>query len=196
MTTLTHTWIQTFTGRAFDLAAPAVEEVDIVDIAHGLALQTRFCGQCRWHYSVAQHCVHVAELVFATTPELALTALLHDASEAYHADWSSPLKAILRTRAPAALELEKTIERAIGERFGVTLTPAHPLIKKADLIMLATEKRDLFGPSPRPAWFGSTGAAPAQTMPEPLARWTWAHAQEVFLDRFETYQGLHNDHRA
>lgn len=187
VTTLTHTWIQTFSGRAFDLAAPVALEVDIIDIAHGLANQTRFCGQCRWHYSVAQHCVHVAELVFATDSKLALAALLHDASEAYHADWSSPLKAILRERAPQALTIECAIEEAIGLRFGVTLTPTHPLIKKADLIMLATEKRDLFGPPPRANWFGATGAAPASPLQGKIWEWSPRQAEAEFLKAFERY---------
>jgi hypothetical protein len=183
---LTHTWIQTFTGRAFDLAHPSPGDVCIADIAHGLALQSRFVGQCRWHYSIAQHSIHVASIVFATDPSLALAALLHDASEAYTADWSSPLKALLRHRGlQGALHVEHTIEVAIGRCFGVDLK--HPLIKKADLIMLATERRDLFGPAPRGDWFGATGAAPAAPMPGPIKRWAPEYAEAEFLHAFERF---------
>jgi hypothetical protein len=185
-----HTWIQTFTGRAFDLAQPDPADVQIEDIAHGLAMQARFCGQCRWHYSIAQHSVSVAAIVFATDPGFALAALLHDASEAYHADWSSPLKALLRTTAPAALEVERGIERAIGKRFGVELTPTHPMIKAADLVMLATEKRDLFGPPPRGDWFGATGCAPAEPLDVKIWEWTPRQAEAEFLKAFERYREL------
>ncbi len=180
------TWIQTFTGRAFDLAVPAVEDVSIQDIAHALSLQTRFCGHCEFHYSVAQHCVHVAELVFATDKRLALAALLHDASEAYHADWSSPLKKLLRTIAPLALTVEKHIETVIGYRFNVELNPTPALVKGADLIMLATEKRDLFRGlragyreryDAQAHWFASTGFAPAEPRPEKIFEWTPRQAE-------------------
>jgi hypothetical protein len=189
------TWIQTARGRAFDLAAPDPEDVDVHDIAHALSLQTRFCGHCAWHYSVAQHCVAVAGIVFATDPTLALGALLHDASEAYHADWSSPLKAILRTLAPDALNVEARIEAAIAARFGVLLR--HPVIKAADLIMLATEKRDLFD-ALQPAyadrnqaahWFAATGYAPATPLPGKIWEWAPRQAESEFLKAFERYGG-------
>jgi uncharacterized protein len=187
------TWIQTFTGLAFDLADPKPEQVAIEDIAHALAMVPRYAGHCRFHYSVAQHSVMVASIVAATDPALTLAALLHDAAEAYLGDWSSPLKALMRQadheQAPCVgtnqvpLELEERVERVIGMRFGVDLS-RNPLIKAADLVALATEKRDLFGPSPRPGWGDATG----YTMPEPLdrqvARISIETAESIFLSVF------------
>ena len=51
------TWIQTWSGRQFDLLAPTADMVDPVDIAHALSLICRFSGHVDRHYSVAQHCV-------------------------------------------------------------------------------------------------------------------------------------------
>ena len=194
-------WIQTFTGRAFDLSNPQPEQVCIEDIAHALANCCRYAGHSRWHYSVAQHSLLVAEIVAATDPELALTALLHDAAEAYIGDWSSPLKALMRHAVRdqeaatdleqggpftpwSPLDVEQAVEHAIGKRFGVDLLTRNPVIKAADLIALATEKRDLFGPAPRDGWGDSTGFE----MPEPLTRRilrvTPESAELAFLDAF------------
>ena len=66
------TWIQTYTGRAFDLLDPRPEQIDPLDIAHALSQICRFTGHVREFYSVAQHSVLVACIV----PEpLALAAL-------------------------------------------------------------------------------------------------------------------------
>lgn len=180
-------WIQTFTGRAFDLHEPKAEQVSIEDIAHSLALVTRYTGHCAWHYSVAQHSVLVAEIVAATEPRLALAALLHDSAEAYCGDWSSPLKAVIRAMAPDVLKIEQRIELAIGQRFGVPIWPTDPLVKGADLVALSTEKRDLFGPPPQDGWGDATG----YTLPAPLDRriemLTSGQAERAFLRAFAEY---------
>ena len=154
---MTATWIQTYTGRAFDLHDPKPEQVDPYDIAHSLSLCPRYTGHARGLYSVGQHSLHVAQLV---PPRLRLRALLHDSPEYVLGDWSSPLKQLMRQHAPFMIELERRVERVIEERFG--LAPAEPWehdeIKRADRVMLATEKRDLLGPSPRPNWGESSGA--------------------------------------
>jgi hypothetical protein len=82
-------WQQTFTGRQFWPCDPRPEDVCLEDIAHHLALMCRFGGACRVFYSVAEHSVRVAELVWDRTNgdrEAALAGLLHDASEAYLVD--------------------------------------------------------------------------------------------------------------
>jgi 5'-deoxynucleotidase YfbR-like HD superfamily hydrolase len=188
------TWIQTFTGLAFDLADPKPEQVAIEDIAHALAMIPRYTGHCRYHYSVAQHSVMVASIVAATDPALTLAALLHDAAEAYLNDWSSPLKFMMRLahrtgdaateeRLQVALELEEQVERVIGERFGVDLS-RNATIKAADLVALATEKRDLFGPSPRPGWGDATGYAMPEPLSRPVARLSIEAAESIFLSVF------------
>ena len=129
------TWIQTYTGRKLDLANPNPDDLDLDDIAHALSLICRFTGHVREFYSVAQHCVIVSSLV---PPELALSALLHDATEAYIGDVSRPLKGLL----PEYRAIEARLWAAIAERFGVTEAPE---IKLADNIALLWERRDLLG---------------------------------------------------
>ena len=70
--------MQTYRGK-FNLLDPRAEDVSIEDIAHALTNLCRYNGHCRPFYSVAEHCVHVADLC---RPELHYAALLHDAAEA------------------------------------------------------------------------------------------------------------------
>lgn len=128
-------WILTRTGVRFDLLNPTPDMIRPEDIAFALARICRFNGHTRGHYSVAEHSIRVAALVPA---EHQLAALLHDAPEAYIGDVSSPLKALL----PEYREIEQRIWSAICQRFGIS-TELPQCIKQADLIMLATERRDL-----------------------------------------------------
>src|SRR5690606_2723306 len=86
-------WIVTRSGRKFDLANPTADMVDTADLAHSLSMQCRFNGHTSSFYSVAQHCLLVAELV---PEEHKLAALLHDATEAYVGDLVRPLKESMR----------------------------------------------------------------------------------------------------
>ncbi|MBS9728996.1 phosphohydrolase [Pseudomonas aeruginosa] len=129
------TWIITYTGSRFDLIQPDPASIHPTDIAHALAQQCRFNGHCVSHYSVAQHSYFVADLV---PEEHQLAALLHDASEAYIGDMVRPLKELL----PEFRQIEAVIWSAICERFDLDeQLPAE--VKRADLIALATERRDL-----------------------------------------------------
>lgn len=129
-------WLLTYTGIQFDLFHPRPEDVSILDIAHHLSMICRFGGAVRAFYSVAQHSVHVAELC----PELAITALLHDAAEAYIGDMVRGLKH--DPRMEAYRKAEARVHGAIAERFGIF--PEIPWdVKHADEVMLVTEARDL-----------------------------------------------------
>lgn len=143
-------WIETFSGHPIDPLNPDPESIHLIDIAHALSNQCRFSGHSNRLYSVAQHSVHVSEVVedLGGGPECQLLALFHDASEAYLMDMPTPIK----RQMPAYVEAEKRLQRVIEE----TLLPRftenmkiifEPMIKKADLIMLATEARDLMHPS-------------------------------------------------
>jgi 5'-deoxynucleotidase YfbR-like HD superfamily hydrolase len=122
-------------GCYFDFNQPEASDFSLDDIAHGLSNLCRFTGQCREFYSVAQHSFLASYLV---PPPYALQALMHDAAEALVGDMSSPLKQML----PAYKEIELRVERAIFARFGLP-EHLHPCVKQADLVMLATEQRDL-----------------------------------------------------
>jgi hypothetical protein len=94
-------------------------------------------------------------MVMSLVPEeLRFSALLHDAAEAYLGDMVKPLKNLF----PEFSLIEARVMEIIGHRFGLDLTHLDPAIKQADLIALATEKRDL--------------------MPHSVETWTYLHATE------------------
>lgn len=143
-------WIQTFTGRAFYPLDPRPEDIDPADIAHSLSLQCRFGGHVRDFYSVAEHCVRMAD---AVAPEHALAALLHDATEAYVIDLPRPLKRML----PDYRTMEDRVWAAIATRFDVDpVLP--PEVKEADNRILIAERNALLTPPPQ-AWV-ETGLEP------------------------------------
>lgn len=128
--------IATCSGKQLDPLAPDSTQIDIADIAHGLAYQCCFNGQTRYFYSLAQHSMLVAQLV---PPQHRLAALLHDGAAAYLGEMTRPLRRLLLEFQLA----EKKIMAAIGEKFGISGFDA-PSLLRAHAIALATEQRDLF----------------------------------------------------
>ncbi len=170
-------WILTRSGRHLDFQNPAPAGIAIEDIVVSLARDCRFSGQTRESYSVAQHSVLASRIV----PEaFALETLLHDATEAFMKDLPSPLKGML----PEYSRIERTLDRAIRRKFGLPGEMSAP-VHRADLILLATEKRDLMPPDPRP-WACLEGIAP---LPNPIVPWNESVALERFLDRFSELGG-------
>lgn len=135
-------------GTRFDLINPAIEDIKIQDIAMSLSRICRYGGHCDNFYSVAQHSILVSRIV---PPHLALEGLLHDAAEAYVGDIVAPLKQFL----PDYKLIEKNIEKVIALKYNLDITEAAlKVVKTADLIMLLTEKRDLFDKE-SPQWYAS-----------------------------------------
>ena len=161
----------TYKGNRFYPGEGRIDHIDLEDVAHGLAYQCRFNGHTEHFYSVAQHSLMVAHLV---PRELRLAGLLHDAAEAYMGDMVSPLKAVM----PHFVAAEGALIRQIGERFCVNLTNVDRVIRKADLIALATEKRDLL-PNARDPWPSLEGIEPHHSRLEPL---TASAAKVAFLE--------------
>lgn len=174
-------WILTHSGRQFDLLHPTAAMISPNDIAHALANLCRFNGHTRNHYSVAQHSMLVSSLVPA---QHQLVALLHDATEAYIGDMTRPLKALM----PQYQAAEETIWQAICTRFN--LDPILPdCVVRADMVALATERRDLMPQHPG-EWECLKGI-PA--MPE---RITPLPAQEASMQFFSRLMDLMQvDHR-
>lgn len=139
---MSEAWMQTYTGKRFDLLAPQPSEIDILDIAHALSMQCRFTGHCSEFYSVAEHSICVSYLV---PPEDAFSALMHDAAEAYISDISSPLKRLL----PDYKRIELIVERAIATKFDIDIHRSS--IKDADMAMLEAERRCMHR-SPPQSW--------------------------------------------
>ncbi len=127
-------WICTYTGKTFHLLLPRQEEICIEDIAHQLSLLCRFNGCCRQFYSVAEHSIRVSNIV---PDRLKLSALLHDAHEAYVGDMTRPLKQTF----PVYKDISNNIQVVIDDKFGTNIY--QPEIKYADNVLLSTEKRDL-----------------------------------------------------
>jgi len=135
-------WLQTFSGVKFFIRDPRPEDVRIEDIAHALSMVCRFGGHVRKPYSVAEHSVRVSECIaeLGGTPEEVFWGLMHDAAEAYVGDIIWPLKR--QPELSGYKIVERRVELAICKAFGMSYDmPA--IVKHADLVMLATEKRDL-----------------------------------------------------
>ena len=164
------TYISTFLGNRFWPTEPRIDRIDIEDIAHGLAYQCRFNGQTSAFYSVAQHSLMVASIL---PPPLHKAALLHDAAEAYLGDIVKPLKNLL----PGFAEIEAGVTRLIAQAFVVDFDTEYAAIKYADMVALATEKRDLM-PNSAEAWSYLAGIAPLPELIDPLPP---AQAKAAFL---------------
>ena len=136
-------WMQTFTGRKFYPLSPQADEIDPVDIAHALSLLCRYGGHVDRFYSVAEHCVLMSH---AVSPDHALWALLHDATEAYVVDVPRPLKRSL----PEYQAVEEKVMVAIAEKFGLSM-PMPTEVKDADNRILLTERNILMA-STRERW--------------------------------------------
>jgi uncharacterized protein len=182
-------WQRMLSGRRLDLLDPSPLDIEIADIAHGLARVARWNGQTRGAhaFSVAQHCVLVEKLALdlssRLTREARLMALLHDAPEYVVGDLISPFKAAIGFNYKA---LELKLQAVIHLRFGLPVlvpTVLATLFKKADRLsafyeatQLAgfeeTEARRLFGTPPKGV------KTPRLT---PLAT---AEAEAQFLERF------------
>ncbi len=177
-------------GRRLDLLDPSPMDIEVEDIAHGLARVARWNGQTLGEhaFSVAQHSVVVEEIVAHIQPGIEprwrLAALLHDASEYVIGDMISPFKAALGVD---YRKFEDRLENAIHVRFGLPArTPAEvkTLIKTADRACAFFEAIQLAGFSHAEA-LDLFGAPPAgYTLHiEPLPP---SQAQERYLHRFHT----------
>ena len=173
---MTHATIQCRSGHYFDFLNPHQSFVLVRDIAHSLAMQCRFNGHTAQFYSVAEHSVHCSHIV---PPEDALTALMHDAAEAFIGDVAKPLKRLL----PDYAEIENTVEEAIFDKLDIPF-PFPPSVKEADIRMLRLEQRDAMLSTD--AWYGMDGLV----FPDVNLRfWAPTEAKNQFLLRYAYLTG-------
>jgi 5'-deoxynucleotidase YfbR-like HD superfamily hydrolase len=144
-------WQRMLSGRRLDLLDPSPMDIEIEDIAHGLARVARWNGQTIGEHpmSVAQHSVVVEEIVAHVEPSIEprwrLAALLHDAAEYVIGDMISPFKAALGLDYQA---FEDRLSAAIHIRFGLPArapAPVKRLIKSADRACAFFEATQLAG---------------------------------------------------
>lgn len=188
-------WQRMLSGRRLDLLDPSPLDVEIDDIAHGLARVARWNGQTFGDhaFSVAQHCVLVEELALRLEPKLEpryrLTVLLHDAPEYVIGDMISPFKAVV---GGGYKTVEARLEAAIHIRFGLPATlPAaiKALTKQADHVSAYFEAVELagFGAEEAAKIFGRPKGFPERLGLDP---WPVGEAQARFLARFRELDAL------
>ncbi|WP_312794113.1 HD family hydrolase [Tianweitania sp.] len=182
-------WQRMLSGRRLDLLDPFPLDVEITDIAHGLARVARWNGQTVGDhaFSVAQHSLLVEDIVSVLQPEthdaIQLAALLHDAPEYVIGDMISPFKAAVGGDYKA---VEHRLQTAIHLRFGlapVLPAPVKTLIKRADHIAAYFEATQLAGFSEKEAaeFFGRPRGLSADRFP--LTPLPALAVQEAFLQR-------------
>jgi 5'-deoxynucleotidase YfbR-like HD superfamily hydrolase len=189
-------WQRMLSGRRLDLLDPSPIDVELSDIAHGLARVARWNGQTHGEhaFSVAQHSLVVEEIFRLQNPERSAAdcqmALLHDAPEYVIGDMISPFKAVVGGGYKA---VEQRLEAAIHIRFSL---PPHPtaslkaLIKKADTVSAYFEATRLAGFSEAEArkFFGQPRGITAEMIPiRPMAT---AEAEALFCTRFAEIEAM------
>ena len=182
-------WQRMLSGRRLDLLDPSPLDIEIGDIAHGLARVARWNGQTRGRhaFSVAQHSVLVEALVREMWPEAStadlMGALLHDAPEYVVGDMISPFKAVL---GDDYKQTEARLAVAIRLRFGLKANmsaAAHARIKLADQASAYFEATRLAGFDTDEALelFGS----PPPGLDPDMSPLSATEAQALFLKRFQ-----------
>lgn len=179
-------------GRRLDLLDPTPVDIEIEDIAHGLAFVARWNGQTRgdWPYSVAEHSLLVEE-IFGRLDGRApvkwrLAALLHDAPEYVIGDMISPVKAAV---GPGYGALDDRLAAAIHLRFGLPAEvpkAVKRLIKRADRVSAWLEATQIAG-------FSETEATKFFGRPDPKVTEGLAitlrppvEVRQAYTDRHET----------
>ena len=144
-------WQRMLSGRRLDLLDPTPVDIEIEDIAHGLAFVARWNGQTKgdFPYSVAEHSLLVEEIFRRIDPNApahwCLAALLHDAPEYVIGDMISPVKAAV---GPGYSELDDRLTAAVHMRFGLPASIPQPIkrkIKKADKVSAWLEATQIAG---------------------------------------------------
>ena len=193
-------WQRMLSGRRLDILSPSPLDIEIEDIAHGLARVTRWNGQTKGTYglSVAQHSLLVEEILSRNAPQLAqkwrLAGLIHDAPEYVIGDMITPFKAAL---GPLYRQIEARLQEAVHIRFGLPaeLPPGiiHS-IKRADRMAAFIEATQIAGFASAEAkkLFSKPRGTPANYKLNPLPP---EKAAKAFLRRFDLLFG-HKGYRA
>ena len=171
--------IKTYTGVMFNPLNPDPKLIDIVDIAHALSMLCRANGHFTSFYSVGQHCINCAREAAARgySRRVQLACLLHDASEAYLADVTRPVKKEL----PRYLEIEEPLQEVIWEKY-------------LDQVLTGEETAQVFAIDDAMLWHEFVAlmdtklsdAEPALKSKPDFAFGGFRETEEVFLNCFES----------
>jgi 5'-deoxynucleotidase YfbR-like HD superfamily hydrolase len=186
-------WQRMLSGRRLDLLDPSALDIEVEDIAHGLARVARWNGQTSGAhiFSVAQHSLLVEALARIRVPRLdrsrRLAVLLHDAPEYVIGDMISPFKAVI---GDAYKVVERRLLAAIHRRFGLPAKSApelEELIKVADREAAHLEATRLAGFAAAEAWrfFGRPPVISPTIERDYLKPWPAETAQARYLERFK-----------
>jgi 5'-deoxynucleotidase YfbR-like HD superfamily hydrolase len=187
-------WQRMLSGRRLDLLDPSPLDVEVADIAHGLARVARWNGQTDGShiFSVAQHTLLVDVVARARWPSLdrkaRLEILLHDAPEYVIGDMISPFKAVI---GGAYKLVEARLLAAIHLRFGLPVKRTEEIermIKTADRGAAYLEATRLAGFTAPEAhrFFGPPPVLSPAVERDYLTPWSAGTAQKRFLERFNT----------
>ena len=187
-------WQRMLSGRRLDLLDPSPLDVEVADIAHGLARVARWNGQTHGAhiFSVAQHTLLVEEVLRTRSPRIdrrvRLAAMLHDAPEYVIGDMISPFKAVIGGSYKA---VEKRLLAAIHLHFGLpAVLPAdiEVLIKTADMGAAYLEATHLagFGQAEAKRLFGRDPKLNPATAEAYLTPWSATKAERQFLARCQS----------
>ncbi|MBN8921232.1 MAG: HD family hydrolase [Rhizobiales bacterium] len=185
-------WQRMLSGRRLNLLDPSPLDVEIEDVAHGLARVARWNGQTAGthSFSVAQHSLLVEAIARARMPrigpELRCALLLHDAPEYVIGDMISPFKAMI---GDAYKAVERRLLAAIHLRFGLPpelSAEATKLIKAADRGAAYFEATRLAGFTEKEArsFFGAPPDVPPTVEEDYLKPWSTTQAENRYLKRF------------
>ena len=189
----TRAWQRMLSGRRLDLLDPSPLDIEVADIAHGLARVARWNGQTHGPniFSVAQHTLLVEAVLRQQMPRadhsVRLAALLHDAPEYVIGDMISPFKAVI---GGAYKVVEHRLLAAIHIRFGLPPVLAEAItkqIKAADMGAAYLEATRLAGFKEPEAkrLFGKDPGLSAEMEEDFLTPWTAGKAEKRFLAKFQ-----------
>ena len=187
-------WQRMLSGRRLDILMPSPLDIEITDIAHGLARVARWNGQTKgtYGYSVAQHSVLVENMLSRNAPRLPqkwrLACLLHDAPEYVIGDMITPFKANL---GKGYKDIEARLMEAVHLRFGLPAMLPEAItksIKRADRMAAFLEATQLAGFDEAEATrlFSRPRGTPADVLLDPLPP---KKSAALFLRRFELLSG-------
>lgn len=162
-------------GHYVDLSNPDPATIEIQSIAASLSKICRFGGHSPQFYSVAEHCVHATGIAAAEgfKGDTLIAVLMHDAAEAYIGDMVKPLKVMM----PEFVAIERKLESAIEQAFGIDFSFHANEIRRFDRAMLKAEKIAMW-PQHQREWQGF------QSIEDTVVSfrfWTPSQAEAAFL---------------